>query len=181
MIYIKKYIITGAPGTGKTTLINALEKDYHCMHEVSRKVIASEQKASGDGTPWQNLDNFTKLVHESFIAELNANPKALFTDRSVLDLMAYLQVEGKPIPLSISEFPYLEKFRNKVFFAPTWQDIYRKDEQRPQEFAYCIELEKALRMNYQKKGFEIVTLPKDSLAIRVNFVTSWTNKSQPYK
>ncbi|MCD8445075.1 AAA family ATPase, partial [Tenacibaculum finnmarkense] len=39
----KKYIITGAPGTGKTTLINLLKNSFSCMDEVSRKVITEEQ------------------------------------------------------------------------------------------------------------------------------------------
>ncbi|MEO0552375.1 MAG: AAA family ATPase [Bacteroidota bacterium] len=168
--YFKKYIITGAPGTGKTTLINALEKEHPCMHEVSRKVIATEQKNSGNGTPWQDLSKFTKLVYTAFIAELDANPHAVFTDRSLLDLSAYLQVAGKSIPSSIDRFPYHDKFGQKVFFAPTWQDIYHKDEQRQQPFDYCIELENALLKTYGEKGFDIIQLPKDTVKRRVNFV-----------
>lgn len=168
--YTKKYIVTGAPGTGKTTLINILEKDYPCMPEVSRKVIVSEQKRGGNGTPWQDLSKFTELVYKTSIAELNANPQALFTDRSMLDLIAYLQLEGKPIPPSIDRFPYHDKFRKKVFFATTWQSIYHEDEQRLQGFDYCVKLEEALETTYIEKGFDIVKLPRDTVSIRVNFV-----------
>lgn len=173
MSYTKKYIITGAPGTGKTTLINALEKHYPCMGEVSRKVIRSEQENGGNGTPWKDLGKFTELVFEASITELNENPEALFTDRSILDLIAYLEIEGKPIPKPIDRFPYHDKFCKKVFFAPTWQEIYHKDEQRQQEFDYCIELEKALVSIYEEKGFDIITLPKDTVTRRVNFVHSF--------
>ncbi len=35
----KKIVITGGPGTGKTSLINHLEiKGFNCMHEISREV-----------------------------------------------------------------------------------------------------------------------------------------------
>lgn len=150
-----------------------MEREYSCIHEVSRKVIVGEQEKGGNGTPWQDLHKFVKLVYEASVHELGLNPQALFTDRSMLDLLAYLQVEGMPVPLSIDRFPYHDKFRKKVFFAPTWQSIYHKDEQRLQEFDYCLELEKALKTTYIEKGFDIVKLPKDTVSIRVNFVYSF--------
>ncbi len=170
MIYTKKYIITGAPGTGKTTLINALAKEYPCLPEISRKVIISEQERGGNGMPWEDLHKFTALVYQASIAELDLNPHALFTDRSVLDLIAYLQVAGKPILPALERFPYHDRFHKKILFAPTWPSIYHQDEQRPQAFDYCLELEKALETNYIKKGFTIVKLPQDTVATRVNFI-----------
>ncbi|MEM0933559.1 MAG: AAA family ATPase [Bacteroidota bacterium] len=168
--YIKKYIITGAPGTGKTTLVNALAENYPCVHEVSRKVIVNEQEKGRTGTPWQDMNRFAELVYKASIVELEANPQALFIDRSILDLTAYLQVEAKPIPLSISSFPYHDRFHRKVFFAPTWRSIYQKDEQRLQSFEHCLELERVLKVRYIESGFDIVILPKDTVPIRVNFV-----------
>ncbi len=168
--FTKKYIITGAPGTGKTTLLHALSQAYACLPEVSRKVIAREQSTGGEGIPWKDMSQFAALVYEASLAELRAHPQALFTDRSILDLMAYLQVAGKPVDRTIDNFPYHDLFRQQVFFAPTWQDIYHQDEQRQQEFAYSVELEKALVHAYQQKGFQLVTLPKTSVLSRVQFI-----------
>ena len=168
--YIKKYIVTGAPGTGKTTLINALEKEYPCLHEVSREVIAGEQAKGGRGMPWRDVDRFTELVYKASIKKLHQNPQALFTDRSMLDLIAYLNVQGRPIPSSLEHFPYQDTFHKKVFFAPTWKSIYRKDEQRPQDFDHCVALEESLANTYQEKGFEIIRLPEDTVAKRVSVI-----------
>ncbi|MEM1340641.1 MAG: AAA family ATPase [Bacteroidota bacterium] len=175
--YTKKYIITGAPGTGKTSLINALEKKYPCIHEVSRKVIISEQEKRGRGMPWQDVNRFTELVYEASIAELNANPQAVFTDRSILDLIAYLRLEGKTIPQQLGTFPYLTKFNQKVFFTPTWESIYRKDAQRLQDFEYCIALEKALYSLYRERGFKLVKLPKDTVGKRICLIYEKMNQT----
>ena len=41
----KKIVITGGPGTGKTTLINALiTSGYNCLPEISRQVTLQAQK-----------------------------------------------------------------------------------------------------------------------------------------
>ena len=166
----KKYIITGAPGTGKTTLINLLKKEVLCMDEVSRQVIIAEQKKGSNGVPWENIQRFTKLVYQQSIEALEIHKEAVFCDRSLLDLIAYLDVARELIPDYLNDFPYKDKFHTTVFFAPTWQDIYCKDAQRLQEFNYCKKLEKSLLEQYKKKGFNIVILPKSSPSTRVKFV-----------
>ncbi|WP_162555968.1 AAA family ATPase [Reichenbachiella versicolor] len=170
MKYIKKHIITGAPGTGKSTLTSELEKEFPCMHEVSRKVIIKEQESGGDGMPWQNLGRFAQLVFDTFIQELVLNHKAVFTDRFILDLIAYFDLEGKPIPSYLAQYPYQDQFSDKVFFAPTWEEIFHKDDQRQQEYAYCLELEKVLLTTYKEKGFDIVHLPNSPVSDRVSFI-----------
>ena len=157
----KKYIITGAPGTGKTTLINLLKDTFPCMDEVSRKVIIDEQKNNRNGMPWSDINRFTDLVFKHTTQEL-LNKETLICDRSLLDLEAYLNVANKTIPDYLCDFPYHKNYHKKVFFAPTWFEIYCQDAQRLQEFDYCLKLENALLEHYKRKGFEIIMLPKNS-------------------
>lgn len=165
----KKHIITGAPGTGKTTLINMLKNTVPCMDEVSRKVIIDEQNNNKNGTPWGDINRFTDLVFE-YTNQGLLNTNTLICDRSLLDLEAYLTVENKAIPRYLSDFPYQETYYKTVFFAPTWFEIYCKDGQRLQEFEYCLKLEKSLLEQYKNKGFEIIILPKISPLKRTKFI-----------
>ena len=167
--YPKKYIITGAPGTGKTTLINLLKKTIPCMDEVSRKVIIEEQKNNKNGVPWGNINRFTELVFKQTNKELS-NKETLICDRSLLDLEAYLTVANKSIPTYLRNFSYREKYHKTVFFAPTWFNIYCKDAQRLQEFEYCLQLEASLLEYYTEKGFDIVLLPKASPYKRMELI-----------
>ena len=49
---IKRIAISGAPGTGKTSLIEELAKhNFTCHPEVSREIIAAQFKIDGDITP----------------------------------------------------------------------------------------------------------------------------------
>lgn len=165
----KKYIITGAPGTGKTILLNLLKNTIPCMEEVSRKVIIDEQKNNRNGMPWSDIDRFVGLVFKFTSQEL-LNTDTQICDRSLLDLEAYLKLENKTIPDYLHHFPYQETYHKKVFFAPTWFDIYCKDGQRLQEFEYCLKLEKSLLELYKSKGFEIIILPKSSPLKRTKFI-----------
>ncbi|QVY65963.1 AAA family ATPase [Polaribacter sp. Q13] len=168
----KKYIITGAPGTGKTTTINLLKNTISCMDEVARKVILEEQKNNSNGLPWDNLNRFSDLVFNVTSQELLISD-ALVCDRSLLDLEAYLALENKMIPSYLKNFPYKETYHNTIFFAPTWFDIYCQDGQRLQEFDYCLKLEKALLEQYKSKGFKIVFLPKYSAKKRTKLILKY--------
>lgn len=44
------YILTGAPGSGKSTLINCLRRrGYICIDEPAREIIAEQKSISGQG------------------------------------------------------------------------------------------------------------------------------------
>ena len=58
-----KYIITGAPGTGKTSIINELlREDTSVLKENSREIIENELKNNGDILPWKNQMAFENKV-----------------------------------------------------------------------------------------------------------------------
>ena len=59
-----KYIITGAPGTGKTSIINDLiSRDFSCVKENSREVISEQLLTGGDILPWKNQIAFDPIVY----------------------------------------------------------------------------------------------------------------------
>jgi len=53
--YQNYYVITGGPGVGKTTLLNALEiKGMRVIPEDARQIIKEQMQTNGEGLPWKN-------------------------------------------------------------------------------------------------------------------------------
>ncbi|AZQ65459.1 hypothetical protein EI427_24930 [Flammeovirga pectinis] len=168
---MRKFIISGAAGTGKTTLINALvQKNFTAIPEVSRQVITQEQELNSDGFPWLNIEKFTELVYQKSIVHLTNYKKAVFCDRSLIDNIAYLDHQGKAIPNNLQQFPFQEFYHKKVFFAMPWKAIYTTDNQRPEPFEYHLSLSRVLHSTYKKYGFELIEIPFGSVQSRLKFV-----------
>ena len=102
----QKYIITGAPGTGKTAIINALmQKGYSCAEEISREIIAEQIMIGGDILPWKN-----QIAFENHIASLrkeqylnSSENENYFFDRSSIDCIAYLKANKLGITTEITQ------------------------------------------------------------------------------
>ncbi|MCH2194820.1 AAA family ATPase [Kordia sp.] len=172
---MKRYIITGAPGTGKTTLLNALQQQGYCtFKEVSRRVIVSQQNINGTKTPWQDIIGFTELVSQQIVQEL-ALPLTsdAFVDRGLADTIAYLNLKNHPIPKKLQQFDYKNYYHTMVFLLPIWEEIYIIDSQRLQSFEEASKLQDLIIEVYQKLGFSIIMLPKASITERLKFITNF--------
>ena len=107
----RKFIITGAPGTGKTSIISELiNMGISCSEEISREIIAEQIAIKGNTLPWKNLKLFSKRVAKLRKKQFeNApNDQLHFFDRSIVDVIAYLNIHG----LASKEIQQMEKQTN---------------------------------------------------------------------
>lgn len=167
----KKHIITGPPGSGKTSLIEVLSIDgFPCINEVSRQIIKSEQLLQSDGTPWQNIKRFSQLVFDQTMETLTSQNDALFIDRSLIDNIAYLQHAQKPVPNYLNNHSFYDYYHRTVFYCPLWPEIYITDPQRPQKFEDQVSLSNQLVKTYESLGFQLIDLPLTSVSERKDFI-----------
>ncbi|HEV7382315.1 MAG TPA: AAA family ATPase [Dyadobacter sp.] len=169
-------IITGGPGSGKSTLIDTLsQRGHHCVPEVSR-VLIQEQVAAGSAcVPWINLECFANLALERMISDFNCNLQVdvcSFFDRGIPDIIAYLEVGGISVNEQFYHASKNYRYHSDVFIAPPWREIYVNDAERWQTFDESVLLHSAIASVYQRMGYNTITLPKANTATRCDFVLS---------
>lgn len=174
MLITEKYIITGGPGAGKTSLLQALKAaGYFCSEEASRQIITEEVTKGSGCLPWTNLSCFAPKVLERTIelyTQTAANTGITFFDRGIPDIMAYQKAAGLPIDnryyAAVQQHPY----QPLAFILPPWKAIYINDAERWQTFEESVHLYEFLRETYQTLGFTLVTVPLESVGNRMHFI-----------
>ncbi|WP_224483227.1 AAA family ATPase [Robertkochia aurantiaca] len=170
----KKIVITGGPGTGKTTLIEDLKgREYTCLPEISRQVTLKareegiEQLFLEDPLLFSKklLEGRTMQYHEA--SRLQADP--VFFDRGIPDVVAYLDYIGDEYPDWFSEPCKVFRY-DTVFLLPPWEDIYRSDSERYENYEQASLIHDHLEKTYKRFGYNLLEVPKDSVSQRIEFI-----------
>ena len=167
-------VITGGPGTGKTTLINALlDKGFNCFPEISREIT---QKAKEQGISQLFLKNpvlFSQLILEGrkkqYEEALNATNEIVFLDRGIPDVLAYLNYIGDSYP-SVFDQACREHRYESVFLLPPWEAIYSSDDHRYENFEQAKLIYNHLNETYQNFGYQPIEVPQDTVANRILYI-----------
>jgi predicted ATPase len=168
----KWYVITGVPGSGKTTLISRLsEMGYLTCPESARLLI---NKETSKGKPLKEIRGderkFQKRVFKIKIKLEDKLPKGkiVFLDRGFPDCIAYHKLYG----LDTKEILKLckEKRYKKIFFLEPLP--FKKDYARTEDKKTIEKLNYLLRKSYLDLGYEIVTVPIMSAEDRIKFILS---------
>lgn len=169
----KFFVITGGPGSGKSTLIEALRSaGYDTIAEGARTIIQEQVAIGGHALPWIDASLFAELMLMWDIRSYRGARKLngpVFFDRGVPDVVGYLELMKLPVPgyfrAAVAQFRY----NQHVFIAPPWQEIFTQDRERKQDFAEAVRTYEAMRC-YIGAGYKLIELPRVSLEERVQFV-----------
>lgn len=169
----RRVVITGGPGTGKSTLLEQLKQGgFSVFEEVSRRLIQVQSQQPKPALPWTNLPLFAELCLEQMLEQYSAaQPQCFnFYDRAIPDIVAYLRNGGVAVPPKYAQVLQDKPYDSLVFFAPPWQQIYVNDQERPQKYEESLRIANLLKETYQQLGYCLITLPKVSCEARVAFV-----------
>lgn len=175
-------IISGGPGGGKTTLVDALAMLGHGRTiEAGRFIIEAQAEIGGVGVHFGDQQLFAELMlmHEiRNYREAQAAPGLVFFDRGVPELVAYLPMVGRPSPRHFRRAAELYRYNRRVFVTPPWREIYANDAERRQDWAEAVRSYEHCVRAYEEQGYEPVILPKANVLERVRFVLAEVEKSR---
>ncbi|SDH57223.1 Predicted ATPase [Sinosporangium album] len=168
------HVITGGPGSGKSTLIDHLRgQGFTCLPEAGRGVIRDQAAIGGAGLPSGDAGLFAELMLSwdlrSHREAREGDGPAVF-DRGVVDTIAYLRLSGRPVPEHLHRAADAFRYNRRVFVAPHWPEIYRRDTERRQSAAEAERTYLACLAAYADYGYEPVEIPRGGVAERAGFV-----------
>lgn len=168
------HVLTGGPGSGKSSLLAALAQAGHnTSEEAGRAIIREQQAIGGSGLPWQDPSLFAELM---LAWELRAHRQALtmkgpvFFDRSLVDVIGYLRLSDLPVPEHLLQAVRHLRYQRQVFLLPHWPQIYRNDPERRQDALEAERTCAVMREVYAEAGYQLIEVPPTSLTQRRDFV-----------
>ena len=168
------HVVTGGPGSGKSSLIKALQAaGYPAAQEAGRAVIQGQAEIDGPALPWSDPALFAELMLAHDIRshrEAAASGSLTFFDRGIPDLIGYLRLTGLPVPAHMENAARRYRYARRVFVAPHWPEIYCQDAERRQDLAEAERTYRAMCETYPALGYELVELPRAPVETRVRFV-----------
>lgn len=166
------YIITGAPSTGKTTLLRELAKRGHLVLPEMARTIIDERIASGENIEFIRADE--RIFQEQVASRKAALEASLdkqtrtFLDRGMHDTLAYMNAHNFEATRTLEELLLQSSYR-KVFILEPLSD-FTDDYARNEDAHTRSRLQELLIVAYTKYGMEPVKVPEMSVAQRADFV-----------
>jgi len=170
----QKIVITGGPGTGKSTIINELLKlNYACMSEISRQITLDAQKK---GTVQLFLKDpllFSQLLLDGRVNQfLDADKKKsnlVFFDRGIPDVHGYMNYLGVDYPDKYIDKSNKHRY-SSIFMMPPWQKIYISDNERYESYEQSLAIYNHLKKTYLDLEYSIMEVPTGTVNERVDFI-----------
>lgn len=173
---MKYYIVTGAPGTGKTAVLHELRaRSWPVIGEAATDVIAREQER-GVAEPWNAsgfIDKVVALQRERQQDTLTNGVGTLLCDRSPWCTLALARFLNLPISPALND--EIERARHQNLYEPTAFFVrplgfIEPSPARRISYQDSLDFEAVHEFAYREHGFHLVDVPAAEIAERASLI-----------
>jgi predicted ATPase len=179
---MKRYILTGTPGCGKTSIIRSLELAGHLVVEEAATDIIALRQAQGIAEPWKHpsfIDNIANLqkLRQMRVADMAG---VQFYDRSPLCTYALSVWLGFPVSITLAtemeRISSAQIYQKQVFFIENL-GFCEPSAARKITFDDSLKFEKVHEETYRSFGYECIRIARKELSLRVEQIKRYVSAS----
>jgi len=154
----KKHVITGPPGSGKTTLVDGLlNHGVSVIDESARQIIEEQQGQLVPVTVMDHPYEFHILVVQRQLAlESKMHGSLTVADRSLVDGMAYMNMQDMPYCPGLQGFIADAAYQSIFMLPPPPKEEYVQDEIRQETWEDSVRIYLRLNETYAALGFDVI-------------------------
>lgn len=163
------FVLTGPPGSGKTTVLTALGDRVNTVSEPARRVLSEQRRSGGTATGDQDSSQFVAHMLSLAVSDFGSTAEVTLFDRGLPDLLGFT-THYELDATAVLEAVAMYRYRSPVFFLPSWEAIYENDNERTLSFEGSAAFADLIRQAYEQSGYEILMVPKLSPEDRADFI-----------
>jgi len=169
---MRRFILTGTPGSGKTAILRQLEMDgFGVVEEAATDVIALSQ-ARGVAEPWTSssfIDAVVALQEQRVAQSAEFAAPIQFHDRSVVCTAALATYLGYPyspaLASALQRIAWEQTFAKHVFFVRNLGFV-APTEARRISFEEAVRFEQIHEEIYRQHGFRLIPIEPGTIEER---------------
>ena len=177
---MKRYILTGTPGSGKTSILHELKRQGYAVVEEAATDVNARELGLGNAEPWLQpdfIDSIVRLQKQRQLEAATLPDELQWYDRSPICTLALSRYLGYPASASlVEEIERIERegiYQRRVFFIEHL-GFCQPTEARKITFEESLVFEKIHEETYTSLGYDLLKLAPEALSERVHRIMEWT-------